>query len=339
MKIVVWNCRMALARKCQPLYDLHPDIAVIPECSKHDLELCLDHHFDARWFGDNPRKGLGVLVAKPMRIARAEKPPNRWVVPLSISGGASAFRLIAVWAMPVKGSVVKSYIGQVYEAIANHPQWFPTNRPFVGAGLQPDPSLVAQALLPVRFSPILEHVESSRNLPGNANSAPSRGFSGMNRLIGGSSPNPGNANRLIGESSFPEFRFSNFNLPKPPASPSSTLAPPKPVIFCGDFNSNKLWDDHRKTGNHSAVVNQLEKRGLRSAYHHFFSEPQGQETRPTYYFWHRKTRGYHIDYVFLPRAWASRIQSVAVGHHANWSRLSDHVPLSVDFMLPARVNS
>lgn len=234
MKIVVWNCRMAFARKCQPLYDLRPDIAVIPECSKCDLEPSLFDHFDARWFGDNPRKGLGVLVAKPLRITRAEKPPNRWVVPLSISGVASDFRLIAVWAMPVEGSVVKSYIGQVYEAIANHPQWFDG----------------------------------------------------------------------------------------------------KPSILCGDFNSNKIWDEKRETHNHSAVVSLLEKRGLLSAYHHFFSEPQGHETRPTYYFWHRKSRGYHIDYVFLPRAWASCIQSVAVGHHANWSRLSDHVPLSIDLTIP-----
>ena len=261
---------MAFARKCQPLYDLRPDIAVIPECSKRDLELCLDHHFDARWFGDNPRKGLGVIVAKPLRITRAEKPPNRWVVPLSISGGASDFRLIAVWAMPVKGSVVKSYIGQVYEAIANHPQWFPRSV-FVEAGLEP--GLSSHAFVEANLQP---GVSSPRSIPAN----------------------------------------------------------PKPVILCGDFNSNKLWDDHRKTGNHSAVVSLLEKRGLLSAYHHFFSEAQGQETRPTYYFWHRKSRGYHIDYVFLPRAWASCIQSVSVGHHANWSHLSDHVPLSVDLSLP-----
>lgn len=307
MKIVVWNCRMAFGRKCQPLYDLRPDIAVIPECSKNDLHPALFDHFEARWFGDNPGKGLGVLVAKPLRITRAEKPPNRWVVPLSISGGASDFRLIAVWAMPVKGSVVKSYIGQVYEAIANHPQWFPS-KPRSDAP-------VAQALMPVRFSPpTLDHVESG----------PAR-----------SSPNPGNADRLIGDSSSPEFRFSNFDFPKRPSSPSSTPAAPKPVILCGDFNSNKIWDDHRKTHNHSAVVSLLEKRGLLSAYHHFFSEPQGHETRPTYYFWHRQNRGYHIDYVFLPRAWASCIQFVAVGHHADWSHLSDHVPLSVDLTIPA----
>jgi len=354
MKIVVWNCRMAFARKCQPLYDLHPDIAVIPECSKNDLQPGLFDHFDARWFGDNPRKGLGVLVAKPLRIIRAEKPPNRWVVPLSISGGASDFRLIAVWAMPVKGSVVKSYIGQVYEAIANHPQWFPSkpsrratrSDAFVEAGVQSGSSLVAQALLPVRSSPaILENVGAGPNFsrerqspigvssprfvparldgvyPVNAYSAPSHGVGGINRLIGGSS--------------FPDFRSSNFDFPKPPSSPSSTPAAPKPVILCGDFNSNKIWDDHRKTHNHSAVVSLLEKRGLLSAYHHFFSEPQGHETRPTYYFWHRQNRGYHIDYVFLPRAWAPCIQSVAVGHHADWSHLSDHVPVSVDLAIPA----
>lgn len=235
MRIVVWNCRMALARKCQPLYDLRPDIAVIPECSQRDLELCLGHRFDVRWFGDNPRKGLGVLVAKPLRIARAEKPTNRWVVPISVSGSACDFRLIAVWAMPVKGSVVKSYIGQVYAAIANHPQWFDG----------------------------------------------------------------------------------------------------KPSILCGDLNSNKIWDGKRETGNHSAVVRQLEERGLLSAYHHFFSETQGRETRATYYFWHRESRGYHIDYVFLPRPWASCIHSVEVGRHADWFHLSDHVPLSVDLALPA----
>jgi exonuclease III len=233
MKIVVWNCRMALARKRQPLYGLQPDIAVIPECSKSDLELCLHDGFDGRWFGDNPRKGLGVLVRKPLRIARTEKPLNRWIAHLSISGGPCPFRLIAVWAMPIQGSTVKSYIGQVYEAAVHHSQWFAS----------------------------------------------------------------------------------------------------RPAILCGDLNSNKFWDGNRKTGNHSAVVSLLEKRRLLSAYHHFFSEAQGQETRPTYYFWHHKDRGYHIDYVFLPRDWAPCIKTVEVGDHSAWSKLSDHVPLSVDLTL------
>jgi exodeoxyribonuclease-3 len=248
MRIVVWNCKMALSRKRQHLYDLHPDIAVIPECSRNCLNLCMQDDFEGRWFGDNPRKGLGVLVAKPLHIARAGKPRSKWVVPISItrsisgsvSGEVCDFLLIAVWTMPVPGSHVSSYIGQLYQAVVNNPRWFAR----------------------------------------------------------------------------------------------------KPAIVCGDFNSNKFWDHRRpntngplgkqKSGNHSAVVTLLEKHRLASAYHHFFSESQGQETQPTYYFWHHKDRPYHIDYVFLPQHWASQIKTVEVGTHAAWSKLSDHVPLCVD---------
>jgi hypothetical protein len=251
MRIVVWNCKMALSRKRQHLYDLYPDIAVIPECSRNCLHLCLQDGFEGRWFGDNLSKGLGVLVASPLHIARAQKPRSRWVVPLSITSSLSGrtsgstrevacdFLLIAVWTMPVEGSHVKSYIGQLYQAVVNNPQWF--------AG--------------------------------------------------------------------------------------------KPAIVYGDFNSNKFWDHHRpntkrQTGNHSAVVRLLEKHRLASAYHHFFSESQGAETQPTYYFWHHKNRPYHIDYVFLPQHWASQIETVEVGTHAAWCKLSDHVPLAVDVTLP-----
>jgi len=236
MRIVVWNCKMGLSRKRKHLYDLHPDIAVIPECSQNCLKLCMEDGFEGRWFGDNLRKGLGVLVAKPLHIGKAEKPPSKWVVPMEITGGECEFLLIAVWTMLVQGSLPRSYIGQLYEAVVNNPQWF--------AG--------------------------------------------------------------------------------------------KPTILCGDFNSNKIWDDMRKkTGNHSTAVSALEKHRLASAYHHFFSESQGQETQPTYYFWHHKDRGYHIDYVFLPNEWASQISSVQVGSHATWSKLSDHVPLSIEVTVPA----
>jgi hypothetical protein len=124
MKIVVWNCKMALARKRQRLYDLRPDTAVISECSKGSLELCLNDGFDGRWFGDNARKGLGVVVAKPLRITRAQRPRNRWIVPLSISGGPCDFRLIVVWTMLVQRGKARSYIGQLYEAVFNNPQGF-----------------------------------------------------------------------------------------------------------------------------------------------------------------------------------------------------------------------
>lgn len=104
----------------------------------------------------------------------------------------------------------------------------------------------------------------------------------------------------------------------------------QPVVLCGDFNSNAIWDGMRREGNHSAVVKFLADRNIVSAYHHFFSEDHGSETRPTHYFWHHKNRGFHIDYVFLPDNWVNNIRAVEVGKYAKWAKLSDHVPLVVN---------
>jgi hypothetical protein len=76
MRILVWNCKMALSRKRQPLYALGADVAVIPECAKKCVDLCIKEGFDGCWFGDNPNKGLGVLIRKPWRIARIGKACN-----------------------------------------------------------------------------------------------------------------------------------------------------------------------------------------------------------------------------------------------------------------------
>ena len=105
----------------------------------------------------------------------------------------------------------------------------------------------------------------------------------------------------------------------------------KPVVIAGDLNSNKIWDAKRTVGNHSDVVGVLAEREMVSAYHEFFGEAQGAETRRTFYqFRHAIIRPYHIDYIFLPREWASRIKAVDVGEYERWSKLSDHCPLIVD---------
>jgi hypothetical protein len=83
------------------------------------------------------------------------------------------------------------------------------------------------------------------------------------------------------------------------------------------------------------VVELLEQRNLLSAYHAFFSEQHGKETRPTYYFWHRESRPFHLDYAFLPRSWISSIKNVTVGGFQQWRPLSDHVPIVVDVSLPS----
>jgi exodeoxyribonuclease III len=101
-----------------------------------------------------------------------------------------------------------------------------------------------------------------------------------------------------------------------------------PVVIAGDFNSNARWDKERPGRNHSEVVRLLESYGVLSAYHAYFGEKQGAETRPTHYFYHHQDKPFHLDYVFAPKVW--RVQSVQVGSFEEWGRLSDHVPVTVD---------
>lgn len=231
MRILVWNCKMGFAEKRRFVRHLSPDIAVIPECSQGSVQSPDGDGFDCLWFGENKKKGLGVLVAKPWRILDYREPRSKWVAPVWI-GGPTDFLLLAVWTARIKGSEKRSYIGQAWEAVEENPEWFQG----------------------------------------------------------------------------------------------------KPVVLCGDFNSNAIWDDSR-TNNHSSLVRFLAEQQIVSAYHHFFSERQGEEKRPTHYFYHQKKRGFHIDYVFLPESWARQITTVEVGEYEKWEKVSDHVPLIVDVSL------
>jgi len=99
----------------------------------------------------------------------------------------------------------------------------------------------------------------------------------------------------------------------------------------GDLNSNAIWDQqHPAALNHSALVERLRILDLASAYHAFFAEKQGAETRPTYYHWRKQTFRHHIDYCFLPNEWTSGVRSVEVGVAEEWLGDSDHCPLIVD---------
>ena len=70
-------------------------------------------------------------------------------------------------------------------------------------------------------------------------------------------------------------------------------------IIAGDWNSNKIWDYKDRVGNHSDVVKHLADKGIHSAYHAYFQEEHGQETRPTFYLYKNKAKPYHIDYCFV----------------------------------------
>ena len=104
-----------------------------------------------------------------------------------------------------------------------------------------------------------------------------------------------------------------------------------PVVMMGDFNANLIWDKtHPKHLNHSSVVERLANRGIVSAYHHVRGEPQGKESEATFYLHHDASKPFHIDYCFLPKAWAEQISLVEVGKFHKWEGHSDHRTLLVE---------
>lgn len=101
-----------------------------------------------------------------------------------------------------------------------------------------------------------------------------------------------------------------------------------PTVVMGDLNSNAIWDrQHPATHNHSALVARLGQLGMTSAYHAYFGEAHGAESRPTHYFHWKVEKPFHIDYCFVPDAWLPGLEQVGVGTFADWSDASDHRPL------------
>ncbi len=101
----------------------------------------------------------------------------------------------------------------------------------------------------------------------------------------------------------------------------------KKMLIIGDFNSNSNWDYKHHKRNHSLVVRDLEQLGLVSAYHFFYNECQGQESKKTFCLYGNKNRGYHIDYAFASK---QRIKFFEILDNEEWLAYSDHYPILVE---------
>lgn len=106
------------------------------------------------------------------------------------------------------------------------------------------------------------------------------------------------------------------------------------TMLIGDFNSNAIWDRPRRIGNHSHVVERLAKKGIASAYHHFFEEDHGRETMPTFFLYKNETKPYHLDYCFLSADLMDQVKKIELPPYKEWKHLSDHLPIIVDLKLP-----
>lgn len=105
----------------------------------------------------------------------------------------------------------------------------------------------------------------------------------------------------------------------------------KKAILLGDFNSNKIWDQKNRKWNHTDVVRELEEIGIRSLYHEYFNENQGEEKSPTFYLQRNKLKKYHLDYAFASKELIKNIIEFKVGKSKKWLEWSDHMPLKIEY--------
>jgi hypothetical protein len=105
---------------------------------------------------------------------------------------------------------------------------------------------------------------------------------------------------------------------------------PGPRVVAGDFNGNVDFDKQRSRTKWAHCFDRLKADGLKSAYHG--DRPFGNELDATHFFQWNEHRPFHLDYCFVPQTWT--IESVVVGSYAEWSKLSDHRPISVDVYAP-----
>lgn len=98
------------------------------------------------------------------------------------------------------------------------------------------------------------------------------------------------------------------------------------TIVLGDLNSAAYFGKR-----HLEFVEMMRQEfDLVSTYHEYFEVNHGEETHFTYFDRTQKGRPYHIDYCFVPRPWLGNLKRVEVGKPRTWTRLSDHVPLTIE---------
>lgn len=139
MRLVAWNCNMALHRKLDALLALRPDVAVISECAEparlERLSRAWPIEHDPIWIGNNPTKGLAVLTFNGYRARLAENfaPYLRHIAPVHIDG-PMRFNLLAVWAQNAnEGSIRKHQLGALRRALTRYRD-FLTHAPAIVAG-------------------------------------------------------------------------------------------------------------------------------------------------------------------------------------------------------------
>lgn len=104
-----------------------------------------------------------------------------------------------------------------------------------------------------------------------------------------------------------------------------------PAIVAGDFNHLPQQMSARRRGPGSSVLDVLAESGLTNA-DYAWSDASGQPAlRRTHYHQRKLSRGFVVDYIFIPAAETARLAAFEVCGPHDWITWSDHVPLVAEF--------
>jgi len=137
VRVVAWNCNMALDRKVDALLGLQPDIAIVCECAEPERLRSKASWMQGEpvWIGRNPHKGLAVFAFNGYAVQLAESyhPSLRYIAPVHVDGPTQC-NLLAVWAQNASaGGIRKHQLGPLRRGLARYKS-FLGERPAVIAG-------------------------------------------------------------------------------------------------------------------------------------------------------------------------------------------------------------
>jgi exodeoxyribonuclease III len=101
LRIVSWNCQMALYDKFEQLLSLNPDIAIIPECASLAKDALKKRRLPCsarEWIGFNEDKGLGIFAFNglQLRVHPSYSEQFQLYLPIEVSGPCD-FHLLGCW--------------------------------------------------------------------------------------------------------------------------------------------------------------------------------------------------------------------------------------------------
>ena len=137
MRIIEWNCQGAFRHKNKEIFELRPDILIVPECEcqeKLQFGKLTPKPNDFIWYGDTGKKGIGIFSFSnyKFKLLKEFNPEFRYIVPIEVTDGTNSFLLFAVWAMDNKKNPLARYIGQVWNAVNYYQTTLTNNSILIG---------------------------------------------------------------------------------------------------------------------------------------------------------------------------------------------------------------